>query len=516
MSGADTLDSIDVTLAEHAFPESAGWSDDSHTTDSSAAGSLRRGAPPAASQDRFETAQGPVPSFVPGDGERPVEIVLPPESATLRDGNEVQQAQFQLPAPTPEGEKPAQELPSRLVYEYSYGSESEVAYRANPDLNKKVDDNSLIATPQIEGFLTYRPTDWLETTAELTLDREFPIQEEHNVVLPNGDVEVSRNRRLSLCVDQAYASVSDNPDPFEYTLGRYNFEDDRHYLYDTSLDVAQVRLRYPKFLAEASFGRENAVDLPLCQDSQESRINTYILYGQYRGIEGIKLAGYTIYRDDKRNEEGQLWHMGLRSNGFLSDQFSYWAELGLVRGDDQMSENVSGYVFDFGGTFRTTDLPYNPNFTLGFAIATNDYRQTGLQSNESIFAGVSEFKVYGETVDPELSNLKILTAGLGFRPSQDTSFDFVFHKYWLYDKAEELENSGITALMNQDPENTSKDVGSEFDIVLGFRRVFGIRRLGIDLRTGWFFPGNAFRVENPDGSFRGADNAVSVVAKFWW
>ena len=131
-----------------------------------------------------------------------------------------------------------------------------------------------------------------------------------------------------------------------------------------------------------------------------------------------------------------------------------------------------------GGTYRFTDVRFNPNVTLGFAFATgdndpsghknNEFRQTGLQSNESRFAGVSEFLVYGEALDPELSNLKILTVGLGFRPSPDISLDFVFHKYWLYNKTEELRNSGITAVMNGE----SKDVGNAFDIVIGLRSLF--------------------------------------------
>jgi alginate production protein len=112
--------------------------------------------------------------------------------------------------------------------------------------------------------------------------------------------------------------------------------------------------------------------------------------------------------------------------------------------------------------------------------------------------------------------LKILTADLGFRPSPDISVDLVFHKYWLFDKAEELRNSEITALMNQDPSRQSKDVGNAFDIVIGIRSLFGIRRLGTDLRAGWFFPGDAFRVEEPGGSFDSADKGISVVIKFWW
>jgi alginate production protein len=449
-----------------------------------------------------------------------------PDDSGAGGAIESQEAQFQLPQPAPEGEEPTQQLPSRLVYKYGYGSESEITYRRDPDLDDRVDDDSLIATPELNAHVIYRPTDWLETGLEMILQREFPIQEEHRVVQPNGDVEVSENRQLSLEVDQLFVRVKDVTDPLEFTVGRLNFEDYRHFLYDTSLDIGQVKFKQGKVRVETSFGRENVVDPDLLQNTQQDRINTYILYTDYRGIEDITLGAYAILRDDQGNDEGQPWWLGVRSQGFLSEEFSYWGEFAHMGGEDENSRNFSAYAFDVGGTYRFTNLPFNPNFTLGFALATgdgdptdntnNEFRQTGLQSNEAGFAGVSEFKYYGEAVDPELSNLKILTADLGFRPSPDISVDLVFHKYWLFDKAEELRNSEITALMNQDPSRQSKDVGNAFDIVIGIRSLFGIRRLGTDLRAGWFFPGDAFRVEEPGGSFDSADKGISVVIKFWW
>jgi alginate production protein len=85
--------------------------------------------------------------------------------------------------------------------------------------------------------------------------------------------------------------------------------------------------------------------------------------------------------------------------------------------------------------------------------------------------------------------------------------------------ADSIRNSELTALMNQDDTQLSKDMGSAFDVVIGFRNLFGVRRLGLDLRYGWFFPGKAFRIEEGDPAdpvFRGADKGNSVVAKFWY
>ena len=94
--------------------------------------------------------------------------------------------------------------------------------------------------------------------------------------------------------------------------------------------------------------------------------------------------------------------------------------------------------------------------------------------------------------------------------------DFVYHRYRLNGIAETIRGSPLTAKMNQVPSELSKDVGSEFDIVIGFRNMFGIRGLGADLRGGWFFPGDAFRTDAGGGMTRDADKGIRFIAKFFF
>ena len=62
----------------------------------------------------------------------------------------------------------------------------------------------------------------------------------------------------------------------------------------------------------------------------------------------------------------------------------------------------------------------------------------------------------------------------------------------------------------------SLDVGQAFDVVFGFRNIFEVRRLGIDLRAGRFFPGDAFRNSIGDERCEKAQTATAVVMKLWW
>jgi alginate production protein len=471
------------------------------------------------------------------DGDKPK---AKPAVAEKKTSASMGMAKFVIPKPPAEGATAAAQLPQRLTYQYAWGTQSDVVYRRDPDLNRRVRDDTFIITPQLNGYITYRPTDWLETTVEMIFDREIAAVEEPVVNLPNGEMLVAAPREFSIRVDQAFVGLRAPGDRIRFTAGRRNYEDERHWLFDTALDTAGLGFKLGKFRVEALAGREILVDLDLIGPGEgavhqigakrkKDLINTYALMVDYRGVEDIKLGVQAILRDDRARVEGRPLLISLQSQGTPSQSFNYWAQLAMVRGKDEAWQPLSGYAFDVGATYRFTALPLHPNLTLGYAFGSGDdnpkdgtnheFRQTGLQSNESRFAGLAKFKVYGEVLDPELINLQILTAAVGFWPAPGFSVDVVYHRYLLNAVAGDVKNAEVTAQMNEVPGQSSKDVGSAIDVVLGFRNLFGLRRLGLDLRVGWFFPGKAFAVndgtsENP--SFRSPNNGFKTFAKFWW
>jgi alginate production protein len=456
--------------------------------------------------------------------------------------NRLHLAQFVIPKKPEKGQAAGTQLPSRLTYQYGYGSESDVVYRRNADLDNRVRDDILLLKPQLSGYITYRPTDWLEATLEMVFEREIPALEEETVLLPNGETQVAVKRQFSLLVDQAFLTFKAFSSGLQFTVGRRNYEDDRHWLYDTSMDIASIALKLWKFRVEALAGREILVGLDLLKDQtsletrtttapdrEADRVNTYMLLAEYRGIEDMKLTAFAIFRDDRARQEGRPLLLGAHAHGMPSDELGYWIELGHVRGSDEVGRTLSAYGFDVGATYRFTGLSLTPGVTVAYAFGTGDgdpagarsheFRQTGLQSNEVKFAGLAKFKGYGEVIDPELSNLKILTAGLGIRPRQNMSIELVYHHYWLHVLANDLRNSPLTAIMNGVEARQSKDVGSELDLALGFRNIFGVRRLGMDVRAGVFLPGEAFRIkgdEAANATGRHADRGFTIFTKFWW
>lgn len=436
-------------------------------------------------------------------------------------------SQFKLPPTSNDGGPSLKLLPKRLLYQYGYGSDSEIEYKKNPDLNSRAWDHSLIIKPEFNGYIVYRPTDWIETSLEGVIERAIPLAKEHPIFISDEEVIYPTKHKIEARMEQAYLRFKKIGSPLELTVGRQIFEDDRHWLYDTALDAVTISLK-GKIQADFSAGREILVDMDTSKEKPD-RIDTYITYVEYRGIEYFKLAGYSIFRYDKDRAEGRPRLFGTRLLGSPNLNFKYWTEWAYLSGHDDLLRDFDAYALDMGGVYWLEGLLLDPFLILDFAYATGDdpkdnknqeFRQSGLQSNEVKFTGIPQVRMYGEALDPELSNLRVITAGLGFRVGTDVTVDFIFHRYRLNQLAEEIRGAQLTALLNQDPSQLTRDVGSALDVGLGIRDAFGIRRFGIEIRAGLFFPGPAHRSfvlsEDGDEAFFPADKGLSVLTKFGW
>ena len=98
---------------------------------------------------------------------------------------------------------------------------------------------------------------------------------------------------------------------------------------------------------------------------------------------------------------------------------------------------------------------------------------------------MTKFAYYGELFNPELSNLAVLTAGIGARPTKRSSVDLVYHRYKQPHRMDEIRDSEI----DEDPSGHSRDIGQEIDLVIGIREGDTI---DLELIGGVFFPGRAF------------------------
>ena len=378
----------------------------------------------------------------------------------------------------------------RLAPFLTFGAEIEAdfVFRRNLDLDSRRDDRLSLLEPKLSVAFSFDPIPQFQAYLNVELTPTF--------VLARGAEETRRKNDVALELKEAYFRIGEIPDGLSLWIGRQKFEDERTWLYDEELDT--VRLRYGRgpFVVDLSVSQGGLVRTDLLDDRSRSRNRTdnYILSAAYRLAQAIELEGYAIVRDAHALDEGRPVFLGVRARGEPVEDLDYWLELGYVGGRDG-SRRLRGWGFDLGATYELQAGP-KPALTLGVAFGSGErnaeggldrsFRQTGLQANEGDFGGSTNFKYYGEVLDPELSNLAIFTVGLGIRPREWFSVDLVYHYYLQVVASPTLRDAGITA----EPSGRSRRLGSELDLIVGLVDLG--QRVDIKAVLGYFIPGAAF------------------------
>lgn len=377
--------------------------------------------------------------------------------------------------------------------------EFEIEYEGNFDQDDADDDDLATLNSELELAFTYRPGSRFEAFVDFVLSREVAFVEE------DGD----RDRPTRLLLKQANLTFRDIVEDLDLKIGRQRFDDEREWLYDEELDAVRFFYDMGDLEWEASVSRERLVDKDLLNADRDEQINNYELRATLELGEESEIAAYAFYRDDREdlpNPPEDLLFFGLQSTGELAEDLTYWLEAAHVSGEDGALD-INAFGFDVGATY-VFDQAYEPALTLGFAYGSGDddpadgtdrnFRQTDLQDNSAKFNGVTSFKYYGETFNPELSNMAILTAGAGFRPTKKSSIDLVFHQYWQVEASDELRDVATDG----DPDGFSRNLGQGLDLVLGYDAFENVQ---IELVGGVFLPGTAFQDDDDPAYFAGLE-----------
>ncbi|MFT3691192.1 alginate export family protein [Paenirhodobacter sp.] len=376
---------------------------------------------------------------------------------------------------------PALAEDSRLETQFQLGWESE--YEGNFDLDD--DDRADVNAHELtlRGTLRYRHSETVRARleAEAALIRDYTQGE-----------RVDRIERLK--INQAWIGI-EAYDGGEIQLGRFQLRDPREWLFDENLDGLRLlheggRVAFDLSLSRADMWHRDLLD----PRSTGEPVNNLAALADVEVRDGLWLGGYAVLRDDRskgdRSGRDRPLHLGLRSHGALTGAVEHWADLAFVRGTDG-TRPLRGHALTAGATWTLGAR----RLTLGYAWASGDddpqdnrnteFRQTGLQSNEGRFGAGSKLSYYGAGFDPELSNMAILTAGLGMNPTETLALDLVYNRFRQVEASDTLRDSALDA----DPDGISRDLGEEIDLVLTYEpdedREF-------QLVLGYFRPGDAF------------------------
>lgn len=385
------------------------------------------------------------------------------------------------------------ELDHHITKSLTFGAalDSEFVYERNFDLDAADNRDLARLTPELAvsfGLdLTERAFAYLEIHVERDVDFRAPDDE--------SDPETR------LIIDEAYLTFSDIVEGFSLQAGRARMQDRREWLMDQELDGLRAFLRLEPVGLEFAANREQLFDYDLLHADSITRINNYLANLRYRPDETFEANSYVLYRDNLDEDADDLAFLGLQAINDWPGGGGLWLDTAYVFGREDGSQ-VSGFGVD-GGITVVPDAPLGLSATFAVAYGSGDadpddsrdraFRQSGLQENEDGFNGITRFKYYGEVLDPELSNLIIVTAGLGILPSDRSSLDLVYHRYWQDEAADFLRDAAIDA----DPGGRHRYLGDEVDLVLGLSE---IEAVDIEAAVGVFLPGKAFSAED-DAAF---------------
>jgi hypothetical protein len=328
-----------------------------------------------------------------------------------------------------------------------------------------------------------------------------------------------------------------------FDVGRLDFEDERRWWWDDELDAVRLAYETDSFEIALAAARELFADRSDHTGVTPDQERLFRLIGEagwdWHPNHAVEL--FFLYQNDhspredldqvvaaaqEDDSDATLTWLGARAMGVLEvgghGYLGYWADVGGVFGRerlldfedlsskqavvaDALRQDVRGWGLDVGASW-IFPWSWEPRVFAGYARGSGDgspgspadhaYRQTDLQANEAGFGGVERFPSYGLVLDPELSNLGILTVGAGIQVLRSSSLDLVYHYYRLVEPAEALRDSNLEAELDDE----HRSLGHGFDLVLALEEW---ERIELDLALAAFRADDAFGDERGKWSWGG-------------
>lgn len=300
--------------------------------------------------------------------------------------------------------------------------------------------------------------------------------------------------RVRLKVKQLYGELLLPDAQTRVRLGRWSREDERGWLFDKEFDGLQARRDTEHWQLEAFVARVNQWEGDLLDDTgtRGDRSTYAAVLATYPLADKHDIV-LRAFRQNEKTANQRLNHWSVASIGNTRKELRHWALGSLVTGRDR-GRTVRGQAIDVGGTWTFHDVARQPRVSLAYAWGSGDdgkgtdnaHRQTGLHDNSDRMGGLASFQVYGQTLDPALRNLHILTAGIGFAPGERSSIDLVWHSY-RQDKVADLTDTNLRP--RADLKN-GRTLGQGMDLVWGWRPD---KQWRIKAIAGIFQPSDRFR-----------------------
>ncbi|MEZ5417546.1 MAG: alginate export family protein [Vicinamibacterales bacterium] len=354
--------------------------------------------------------------------------------------------------------------------------ESAWVEQGNFDLDDSADRRDQWVS-RLQGLASAQLTTSIEAYTKVSVNRRALLQDA--ALLTRQDVEVQ----------EAYVMAHRlGGSPVSVQLGRQRFRDGREWFYDEYMDAVRVVGAFGPWSVEGAVA-DGVLAGPVAGRDRKDKRHQLASVTRTLGGRG-RASAFLVRRDDRGPaDDDPLW-VGGSLDAKADGGSRVWA-LGAARRGHRGSSRLGGWAVDTGATLALSAAGGQPSLTLGFARASGDglsgdgrdtrFRQTDLEDNSARFGGLRRLTYYGELFDPELSNLQVLTAGLGLRPTRRVGVDVVWHTYLQ----SVLDDAIPSSAFDLDATEESGLLGHELDAAITIRA----GRFDIDLAAGAFLTG---------------------------
>ena len=274
-----------------------------------------------------------------------------------------------------------------------------------------------------------------------------------------------------------------------WRFGRQKIDDLFSSLVDETLDGLRITVENEALQLDFSYTRENWIEA----STEERDDETFNALTQltYRPDENSAWMPFALFRDQQAlnpgDETAETFWLGLQGIIEPSESWRFWFDA-TARNGESIDENertdLGGFALNLGASWKHNGR-FKPVYSVALAHASDDYRQSGLHSNDFRPNKKNEFRYLGEVLDPELANLQILTLAAGAQIAKQWRVDIAAHSY----EQVELEDNIRGSDLEYEPEGLNTGIGTALDLVVSYRPTSQLNMLGT---AGVFDPGSAF------------------------
>ena len=370
-----------------------------------------------------------------------------------------------------------------------------------PEFDASLDLNLARTEAQDADFINERDTGQVEL--ELTLDAKQSLGKWASLV---GRLQLSSRRfsrselnnddeTFAYDLERLFLQVNAG-DNLRFRLGRQSFDDPMEFIWDEDLDGLRLSFDFGNTELELSQTREDWFEASTL-DRVDKINNTYGAL-KLRPNKNTIWTPYVIHRaGDAFGDSPDFDSTWIGLQAIVQPKGSswrYWFHATAMDGtetdpDSNSDIDLQGQAVQLGLNW-TANVAWEPTFTLALSHASGGerderFRQTGLHGNDFALNNKTTFRYLGEVLDPELTNIRILTAGVGAAITKKWTADIAVHSYQQVEIEDNLRGSDIEF----EPLGLDDDLGIGADLVVNYEHN---KQLNLIMTSGRFVPGDAF------------------------